>query len=325
MSVSGLTSRILLFGKNGQVGSELASILPDIGEVIALARKEVDLVNLEGLRRTIREIHPDLIVNAAAYTAVDQAEKDEPTARTVNSEAPRVMAEEGVRIGATLIHYSTDYVFDGTKTTPYLESDAPNPLNIYGKAKLLGEELIRRSGVSYLIFRLSWVYATEGRNFLLTILRLATQREELRIVRDQFGAPTRNVDIAVATADILRQLMKRQEGAFRISNGNGTYHMTAAGITTWYDFARAILEEVLAAKNRPPWLTRALGGLPLRASRILPIPTGEYPTPARRPGYSVLSNSLLTKTFGVELPDWRMQLHGAFDEQSFPGRSFYEL
>lgn len=325
MPVSGLTSRILLFGKNGQVGSELASILPHIGEVIALAREEVDLVNLESLRRTIREIHPDLIVNAAAYTAVDQAEKDELTARTVNSEAPRVMAEEGLRIGATLIHYSTDYVFDGTKTTPYVESDAPNPLNIYGKTKLSGEEVIRRSGVSHLIFRLSWVYAIEGRNFLLTILRLATQCGELRIVRDQFGAPTQNVEIAVATADILREFMKRQQGSFRFSNASGTYHMTAAGVTTWYDFARAILEEASAAENRPPWLTRALGGLPLRASRVLPIPTGEYPTPARRPAYSVLSNSLLTKTFGVELPDWRLQLHRAFDGQWLLGRSFCAL
>jgi len=312
MPVSDLTSHILLFGKNGQVGSELAAVLPQFGEVIALSREEVDLASREDLRRTIQQVRPQLIVNAAAYTAVDQAEKDEAAALAVNSEAPAVMAEEAARMGASLIHYSTDYVFDGTKTTPYVENDIPNPLNVYGKTKFSGEEAVRRSGASHLIFRLSWVYATEGRNFLLTILRLATQRDELRIVRDQFGAPTLNVQIAMATAEILRQL-KRPDGSFRFSGASGTYHMTAAGLTTWYEFSKAILEETSASQSRLPWLTRALGGLPLRTSRVIPVTTGEYPTPAHRPAYSVLSNSLLKKTFGIELPDWRVQLHAVFD------------
>ena len=313
MPVSDTTSRILLFGKNGQVGSELAAVLPQFGELIALGREDVDLASREGLREKIRQVHPHLIVNAAAYTAVDQAEKDESTALSINSEGPAVMAEEGARIGASLIHYSTDYVFDGTKTTPYVENDVPNPLNVYGKTKFSGEEAVRRSGVSHLIFRLSWVYATQGRNFLLTILRLATQRDELRIVRDQFGAPTRNVEIAAATAEILRQRLKRKEGSFSFSGACGTYHMSAAGLTTWYDFAKEILEENAASQSRPAWLTRVLGDLPLRTSRVVPITAAEYPTPARRPAYSVLSNILLTKTFKIELPDWRTQLHAAFD------------
>ncbi len=214
------------------------------------------------------------------------------------------------------MHYSTDYVFDGTKNAPYLEDDPPNPLSVYGRTKLAGEQAIRSSGVSHLIFRTAWVYAAQGRNFLLTVLRLATQRDELRIVRDQYGAPTRNVEIAAATIAALARTTERADGGDGFANLGGTYHMTAAGVTTWYDFAEAILQEASATPASSSWLASALGGLPLRAKRVTPITTAEYPTPARRPAYSVLSNSKLAKVFGIELPDWRIQLHRAFADQS---------
>jgi dTDP-4-dehydrorhamnose reductase len=187
---------------------------------------------------------------------------------------------------------------------------------VYGKTKLAGEQAIRSSGVSHLIFRTAWVYAAQGRNFLLTVLRLATQRDELRIVRDQYGAPTRNVEIAAATIAALAKITERADGVDGFANLGGTYHMTAAGVTTWYDFAVAILEEASAAPTGSPWLTSALGGLPLRAKRVTPITSAEYPTPARRPAYSVLSNSKLAKAFGIEIADWRAQLHCAFSLNS---------
>jgi dTDP-4-dehydrorhamnose reductase len=306
---------ILLIGKGGQVGSELAGLLPRLGEVIALGRAELDLSKPEEIRETIRRIRPGLIVNAAAYTAVDQAEKEPSLAQAINADAPEIMAEEGKKVGASLVHYSTDYVFDGTKNSPYLENDLPNPLSVYGRTKLAGEQTIQSSGVSHLIFRTAWVYAAQGRNFLLTILRLATQRDELRIVRDQYGAPTRNVDIAAATIATLKKSGERSDGADGFANLGGTYHMTAAGVTTWYDFAVAILKEVSATPAGSSWLTAARGGLPLRAKRVTPITTEEYPTPARRPAYSVLSNAKLAKAFGIELPDWGIQLHRAFGDQ----------
>ena len=305
---------ILLIGKGGQVGSELAGLLPRLGEVVALGRAELDLAKPEEIREVIRRVQPQLIVNAAAYTAVDQAEKEPSLAQAINSDAPEIMAEEAKKIGASLVHYSTDYVFDGTKNAPYLEDDPPHPLSVYGRTKLAGEQAIRSSGVSHLIFRTAWVYAAQGRNFLRTVLRLATQRDELRIVRDQFGAPTRNVEIAAATVVALNIIAERSEVGSGFANFAGTYHMTAAGVTTWSDFAAAILQEASAAPASSPWLTSALGGLPLRAKRITSITTEEYPTPARRPAYSVLSNSRLAKAFGLELPPWRVQLHCAFEE-----------
>src|SRR5437879_395450 len=196
---------ILLTGKNGQVGAELLRLLPQVGEVVARSHDQLDLSNHADIRRTIRDVRPQLIVNAAAYTAVDQAETDEAMAHAVNAEAPGLMAEEAKKIDAALIHYSTDYVFDGTKKTPYDEIDSVNPINVYGKTKFAGEQAIRGSSVLHLIFRTSWVYATRGRNFLLTILRLATEREELRIVSDQVGAPTCALEVASAKAKNLNQ------------------------------------------------------------------------------------------------------------------------
>jgi len=303
--------RILLTGKNGQVGAELEQLLPLVGEVIALDRNELDLSKPDDIRRKVREIRPHLIVNAAAYTAVDRAESDEAMARTINADAPALLAQEAKKLGAGLVHYSTDYVFDGTKTDPYVEEDPPNPLNIYGKTKLQGEQAIRDSGVPHLLFRTAWVYATRGRNFMLTILRLATQREELRLVCDQAGAPTWCREIARATTEVLSGLYQHDSDVFSLKQTSGTYHMTASGVTSWYGFGQAILEEVSNVPQSLKWLASATGGSPILAHRIVPIATAEYPTPARRPAYSVLSTLRLMRTFAVQLSDWRVALRAA--------------
>lgn len=313
--------KILLTGKDGQVGMELQRFLPQLGEVIALGRQELDLSKPDDLRRMIRTVRPNLIVNAAAYTAVDQAEKEEAIARAINADAPAMMAEEAKKIGAGLVHYSTDYVFDGSKNSPYEVTDPTNPLNVYGKTKLLGERAIQETGVPHLIFRTAWVYATRGRNFLLTILRLATQgSDELRIVSDQIGAPTLSREIALATAQILKQIYGRDDGLAYLTEMSGMYHMTAVGETNWYEFAKAILGEASRMPHSTPWFAAATGGRPFVARRIIPISTEQYPTPARRPAYSLLSNSHLTESFGVQLPEWRAQLHSVFVAQEDDAR-----
>lgn len=304
--------RILLTGENGQVGHELSRLLPQLGEVVALGREQLDLLKPEDIRRVIRETRPNLVVNAAAYTAVDQAEKEEATARAVNAEAPAVMAEEAKKIGAALVHYSTDYVFDGSKTSPYEEDDALGPVNMYGKTKLAGEQAIQNSGVPYLIFRTAWIYATRGKNFLLTILRLATQREELRVVADQVGAPSWSREVAAATTQILVGLCSRESLPSSIFELSGIYHMAAAGETNWYEFTKAILEEASRMPLTAPWFASATSGHSIVTRRVIPIMTSEYPTPARRPAYSVLSNSRLLNTFGVQLPAWDAQLKRLF-------------
>ena len=303
---------ILLTGKNGQVGRELATMLPGIGNVVALGHAELDLSRPDDIRNLIHSVNPQLIVNAAAYTAVDKAESEETLASAINAQAPGVMAEEAKKIGATLVHYSTDYVFDGLKTTPYSESDAANPQSVYGRTKLQGERAIQQVGVDHLTFRTAWVYAREGRNFLLTVLRLATQREELRIVRDQLGAPTSSREIAAATTQILAQLFSRTGNERPIAGVSGTYHMTAGGETSWAGFAEAILELARADPPRTPWYAAATNNLPLIAKRVVPITTAEYPTPARRPAYSVLSNRSVADTFQTHLPEWRVQLNSVF-------------
>jgi dTDP-4-dehydrorhamnose reductase len=304
--------KILLTGKNGQLGDDLQHMLPKLGEVIPTDRKQLDLSRPDEIRKLIRDVRPDLIVNAAAYTAVDQAEKDEALAHAINSEAPAIMAEEAKKIGAALIHYSTDYIFDGGKDSPYDENDSPNPISVYGRTKLAGEQAIHDSGVDHLIFRTAWVYSTRGKNFLLTILRLATQREELRIVRDQIGAPTWSREIASGTVKALQQICNRRGGTTAWSERGGTYHMTAAGETSWYEFAQTILQEAAQAPNAAAWFRAATTGKELLARRVVPITAVEYPTPARRPAYSVLSNSKLNRVFGIQLPDWRQQLQMAF-------------
>jgi dTDP-4-dehydrorhamnose reductase len=309
-SIRELQLKILLTGKNGQVGAELAALLPRLGEVVSFDRHELDLSNPDQIRRAIREVQPTAIVNAAAYTAVDRAETDEQQARVINVDAPALMAEEAKKIGAVLVHYSTDYVFDGSADHPYGENDAPNPISVYGQTKFAGEEAIRAVGIPHLIFRTAWVYGTRGRNFLLTILRLATEREELKIVSDQFGAPTWSREIAKGTLSALEQFSKQnRETSSRLA---GTYHMTAAGKTTWCEFAEAILERGARISPNVAWFAAATGGRPLIARRITPIATQQYPTPARRPVYSVLSNSRLKQAFGIELPDWKAQLDSVF-------------
>jgi dTDP-4-dehydrorhamnose reductase len=306
---------ILLTGKTGQLGSELHRLLPKLGEVIAPERSELDLREPEKIRQIMRNAKPQLIVNAAAYTAVDAAETDPATALAVNAEAPRLLALEAKKLGALLVHFSTDYVFDGSKKAPYVETDPVNPLNVYGRTKLAGEEAIRNSDAAHLIFRTSWVYATHGRNFLLTILRLATEREELRIVDDQVGAPTCALDLAEGTTEILAGMIASDKSPFTLREASGTYHMTAAGQTTWYEFAKAILEEAGRAPRNLSWLAAATSGRPLIASRVVPISTEEFLSPTRRPAYSILSNMRTMQTFGVSLPDWRAQLQRCFQRK----------
>jgi len=303
--------RVLLTGKNGQVGSELQRLLGNSSELRALDRQELDLSNSKDIRDAIRRFHPHIIINAAAYTAVDRAESEQAAARIVNADAPTVMAEEAKAIGAALIHYSTDYVFDGSKRSPYREDDPPCPISVYGESKLAGEQGIQNVGGAYLIFRTEWVYALRGKNFLCTIARLASQQEQLRIVADQRGAPTWSREIAIATAKIVSKEWRRSNGVSPFAACSGIYHMTASGQASWYEFATAIVDE---ARRIPPdsvWLKETTSGRPLVVQRIVPIATADYPTPARRPSYSVLSNARLEKTFDVRLPDWRLQLHSA--------------
>jgi dTDP-4-dehydrorhamnose reductase len=306
--------KILLTGKTGQVGRELAPLLARMGELTALDRRQLDLSKPDEIRRVIRGVLPDLIVNAGAYTAVDRAESDEAAARAINAAAPGVMAEEAKRLGALLVHYSTDYVFDGMKRTPYEEDDPPNPSSVYGRTKLEGERAIQQIGPAYLIFRTAWVYAREGRNFLLTVLRLAAEKEELRIVRDQTGAPTLSGEIAAATAKVLSQICALANGVRSWSGTKGVYHMTAGGETNWYSFANLILELASSQPRAGDWFAAATSNRPLIARRVVPIATDQFPTPARRPSYSVLANRRLNDTFGVRLPHWEMQLRAVFSK-----------
>lgn len=303
--------KILLTGNNGRVGAELTAILPRLGEVAAFNRQELDLCKPDEIRRAIRNVRPSILVNAAAYTAVDNAEDNEQMAYTVNAEAPGVMADEAKKIGAVLVHYSTAYVFDGSNNVPYTETDTPNPVNVYGKSKLAGEAAIRASGVAHLILRTAWIYSTRGRNFLLTMLRLATEWEELRVVRDQFGAPCWCREIAKGTESVLRlQLLGRS--ADDVASLNGVYHMSARGQMSWHEFAEGILQEAARMPRGVPWFEAATSGKPLLARRVKAITTGEYPTRARRPAYSVLSNRKFEQTFGVKLPSCFEQLRAVF-------------
>ncbi len=304
--------RILLLGKNGQVGRELENCLPRLGEVIALDHYQLDVVDPEGVRRAFSEYRPHLIVNAAAYTDVDRAEANDVAARAVNAEAPRVIAEEAKKIAAALVHYSTDYVFDGRKRIPYEETDEPNPINVYGKTKLEGERGIQCADVPHLVLRTSWVYATRGRNFLLTLLRRASEKEELQVVEDQVGAPTWSRMIAMGTTHILARIYSPDSGFSRLGEFGGVYHLTAAGETSWYDFARAILEVCGDSSHLGSWFRAAVGGQALAVRRIVPISCQNYPVLTRRPAYSVLSNAKLLRTFGLQLPHWRTQLRLAF-------------
>jgi len=283
--------KILLTGGNGQVGWELRRTLACLGEVVAVDSKEMDLTDADAIRRVVREVNPRIIVNPAAHTAVDKAESESDRAYAINAGAPGILAEEAEKLGALLVHYSTDYVFDGGSERYWQEVDATGPLNVYGASKLAGEQAIQATCQRHLVFRTSWVYGARGANFLLTMRRLMRERPELKIVADQIGAPTWSRMLAEATALILAQQLSPTRGADRPEPW-GVYHMTNAGETSWHGFAEAI---------------QALDGAESKA-RLLPIPSSDYPTPAKRPLNSRLNNDKLARVFGVRLPDWREAL-----------------
>lgn len=285
--------KILLTGATGQIGWELQRTLMNLGEVIPVGRNvttaslQMDLAQPDTISRVIREVKPDLIVNPAAYTGVDKAESEPELAMMVNGIAPGIIAEEAKCLGAAIVHYSTDYIFDGKSQIPYKESDIPNPQNVYGETKLAGEKAIQAVEVPHLIFRTSWVYSMRGKNFLLTMLRLGKEREELRVVDDQVGSPTWSRIIAEATAQVL------SKGSYNISgflnDKGGLYNLTASGNTSWYGFTRSIFENDASDK---------------KLQRLVAITSDEYPTPAKRPNYSLLDGEKLSGTFGLVLPRW---------------------
>ena len=294
--------KILVTGKNGQVGHELAQSLHRFGEVIALDRRQMDLTNVPQIRDVIRSIGPDLIVNAAAYTAVDLAETEQSLSMQINGEAPAVIAQEARKCGAAMIHYSTDYVFDGTKSGAYVEADPGCPISQYGRSKLAGEEAVTASGVPHLILRTSWVYGLHGKNFLKTIQRLAAERDVLRIVSDQYGAPTWAKTIAEGTAMAIDHLCKGSASWSILpdawSKSGGIVHLTAQGSTSWHGFA----SEIVSRGERAGMVD------------VTAIPTSAYPTPAQRPQNSVLSSALFQDRFGP-LPDWESALAACLIEQ----------
>jgi dTDP-4-dehydrorhamnose reductase len=280
-------TRILILGANGQLGVELQRAFAGHGNVVAMGRDRCDLADLDQISRVMAEVQPEIILNAAAYTAVDRAESEPELALRINGEAPRLLAEEARKTGALLVHYSTDYVFDGSKASPWIEDDPTGPLNTYGASKLAGEQGIVAAGGRHLIFRTSWVVSPHGNNFLRTMLRLGAERDQLKIVNDQTGAPTSALAIASATREVLNHLHSDSPW--------GIYHMTCAGQTTWCGFAQAIFQRARHPENRE-W------------ARVTGIPGAEYPTPAARPGNSVLSNGKLHAAFDVHLPSWEQAL-----------------
>jgi dTDP-4-dehydrorhamnose reductase len=326
-------TRILLTGVDGQLGQELQRTLASLGEVSGVGRKTMDLAQPDRIRQVIGELKPDLIVNAAAYTAVDKAETETELAKSINAIAPTIMAREQEQIGGVLIHVSTDYVFDGRNNTPYTENDAPNPLSVYGQSKLAGEEGIQQkssleaspSPLRHIILRTAWVYGTHGKsNFVKTMLRLGGERDEIRVVADQVGTPTWTGDLARAIHTLAKRCISEaapqelaeplsaaqsESGGANTTVGQqlasepaqpsplpGIYHFTNSGVASWYDFAVAIFEE---AKEL---------GFPLKVQRVVPITTSQYPTPAQRPAYSVLSNEKISAVLGTHPPHWRQGL-----------------
>jgi dTDP-4-dehydrorhamnose reductase len=288
--------RILVPGRNGQVGSELLTTLAPLGTVIGLDRGAMDLASRDSIRRAIRDAKPDVIVNAAAYNHVDRAESETDLAMQVNGIAPGIMAEEAKRLGAILIHYSTDYVFDGERDLPYVEDDPPSPVNAYGKSKLAGERAVAAVGGPHLILRTSWVYSARGSNFVLTVLRLAREKPELAMVDDQFGSPTWARALAQATVELLR---KRE----MIGHHGGIYHLAAGGYASRFELANAIIG-----------IMQELSGLTGGWAKVSPITTREFPLPARRPPHPVMSMEKIQRVFGVRMPHWREQLHGMLRE-----------
>jgi dTDP-4-dehydrorhamnose reductase len=289
--------RVLILGAAGQVGVELQRSFAGFGSVVAVDREALDLADPDETCALIRREKPDVILNAAAYTAVDRAESEPEVAMAINGHAPRTLAEEAQRANALLVHYSTDYVFDGTKREPWLETDKPNPLSTYGTSKLAGERAIQGVGGRYLIFRTSWVYGPHGRNFLQTMLRLAGERDRISIVDDQIGSPTTSNELARATRTIVEGVLSEKYGSMH--EWAGLYHMTCSDAVTWCGFAQAIF-------------ARAPSNLNVQPPELISIKTEEFPTAARRPRYSVLSNQKLFDRFGVRLANWQKALDQVF-------------
>ncbi len=292
--------KILILGKQGQVAWELQRTLASLGNITVFGSQDLDLANPDMIRTQVRSIQPDIIVNAAAYTAVDKAETESDLCMSINAVAPGILAELARESQALLVHYSTDYVFDGTKIGAYLETDPTNPLSVYGASKLAGEQAIIQVDCAHLIFRTTWVYGNRGKNFLQTILRLAASAKELKIVADQIGSPTWSRSISEATAQIIAQCRhdrwrSRSNGA---SGVRGLYNLSAAGETSWHGFANQIVDR---SRSIDPELQLAI-------EQILPIPATDYPTAAQRPANSVLDNSKILADFGVQLPDWQVSL-----------------
>ncbi|AEV60339.1 RfbD [Pseudomonas ogarae] len=289
--------RILIIGQNGQVSRALQSRLSGLGELIVRGSDQLDLAQPDALRAPIEALRPGLIINAAAHTAVDQAESEPEQAFAINATAPGILAQAAVALGVPLIHYSTDYIFDGLKPVPYTEDDTPNPLSVYGRSKLAGENAIRQAGVQHLILRTSWVYSTAGRNFLLTMQRLLQEKPQLRVVANQIGAPTWAGTIADSTAQLIERWQAGHPGAW------GTYHLTAQGETSWFGFAQAIGENLLE-RHKP-------------CAQLEPIESSAYPTPAPRPLNSRLDCTRLFKEWGVSQPDWRSALQQCLAGQAW--------
>jgi len=285
--------RFFITGANGQLGFELQRALAPLGEVAACGRDACDLSNPDSIRAAVRTAKPDVIFSAGAYTAVDKAESEPDLARAVNASAPGILGEEAAKLDALVIHYSTDYVFDGTKPSAYCEEDATNPLGVYGETKLEGENALAASGADHLIFRTSWVFGVHGKNFIKTILRLASSRDELRIVADQFGAPTGAALLADASTHITTRYLRNGNG--RENFPFGLYHLAAGGETSWHGFAQHIVAKATVANLN----------LQATPQHILPIPAAEYPTPATRPANSRLDTSKFRAVFGLHLPDWK--------------------
>ncbi|CRM71307.1 dTDP-4-dehydrorhamnose reductase [Pseudomonas sp. 52 E 6] len=287
--------KILITGQHGQVSRELQLRLQDLGDLIVLGRDQLDLANPDQIRQQVRAHRPDLIINAAAHTAVDQAESEPDVAFAINAIAPGVLAEEAKALGIPLIHYSTDYVFDGSKPAPYTEADTPNPLGVYGQSKLAGEQAITAVGGKYLILRTSWVYSSHGKNFLLTMQRLLKEKPQMRIVADQIGAPTWAGSIAHSTRGLIERWQAGEPGEW------GVYHLTARGETSWFGFAEAIGEHLRTQGNA--------------CAELEPIPASAYPTPARRPLNSRLDCSRLQQQWHISQPPWQDALRECLAEQ----------
>lgn len=289
-----------MIGKDGQIGGELSTFLRPLGEMILCGEEDLDLTQGNRIRKKLRDVQPHIIVNAAAYTAVDKAEEESDLAMAINGTAPAILAEEAKKLGAAVVHYSTDYVFDGKKQEPYTEEDSPSPLGTYGLTKLAGDEAIQSTGSPHLIFRTAWVYGLKGKNFLLTIQRLAKEQDDLKIVDDQIGSPTWSRTIAQTTANVLTQVLSQNSpgNLSHFEQASGLYNLVCSGQTSWFGFAQAILE----ASSLP------------QDTKLTPIPTSEYPTLAKRPQKCVLSTEKLRLIFDTTLPAWDATLRHCLDQ-----------